>query len=62
MPKSVTVTVTLSFPAGVPQSWKGDDLQSKVSDALLIDVKAVGKRVVIGDVEIEEITVEDEEE
>lgn len=62
MPKSVSVTVTLSFSADVPKSWKADeDLEANVQDALNIDIKSTEKKVVIGDVSVDEITVEEEE-
>jgi hypothetical protein len=60
MPKSVSITVTVTLSAEVPKSWKDDDLQDKVGEAVTADVVSGNKKIVLGD--IDEVTVEVEED
>lgn len=53
MPKTVNVTVILTFPVDVPASWvQSGEYDGKIQDAIEIDVCSFNKKVVLGDVDI----------
>ena len=63
MPKTVQVTVELTFPVDVPDSWvKQETYWDKIQEQLNIAVTAGNKQKVdVGDVEIEFTEMEPEE-
>lgn len=63
MPKTVSVTVTLTFPVDVPASWiKDESYASRIEEAVEINVRSTEKRVELGDVDIsfDDLAPEDE--